>query len=198
MSMKKNQTPQSKAASRGEQNSDALSRPPLCVTVIATTDEGTTAALNAASCLATDLGARITLLKMEIALNRFPLSRPHGSLLCTINRQDALVRRPRAREGNVDIQIRLCRDFDSGLQRVLRRRALVVLGGRRHWWLSGEEKLERSLRRLGHHVIFVDVAQEAHWTAQHISLPDSLGGGAGRFRQQEFNEKPVWGNKDWQ
>jgi hypothetical protein len=198
MSMKKNQTPKSKGTSRGEQTSDAISCPGMCVTVIATTDEGTTAALNAASWLATDLDARITLLKMEIALNRFPLTRPQGSLLCTINREDALVRRSRAIEEDVDIQVRLCRDIDSGLQRVLRRRALVVLGGRRHWWLSDEEKLERSLRRLGHHVIFIDVAQETRWSAQHNSSPDSLGIATDKFRMQEFNEKPAWGSKDWQ
>jgi hypothetical protein len=136
--------------------------PGLCVTVIATTDEGTAGALDAARGLAKDLNATITLLKMEVVSNHFPLYRPPGSLRWTIERQHALVHESGAREEEVDIQIRLCRGLESGLQRVLRRRALIVIGGRRHWWTSGEERLERSLHRLGHHVIFIDVRRDAN------------------------------------
>ncbi len=132
----------------------------LCVTVLATTVEGTTAALNAAKWLTADLDARITILKMEVVPFPYPHYRHTESLKSTISKQRSLLRRSDAREENVDIQIRLCRDFESGLQRVLRRGALVVVGGTRRWWVSGEEKLERALRRLGHQVIFFDVRQQ--------------------------------------
>jgi hypothetical protein len=168
----------------------------LCVTVIATTEEGTTAALKAAKWLATDLDARITLLKMEIVPVRLPLYRPPVSLKFIIKQQHSLVRQSGAREEDVDIQIRLCRDYNSGLLRVLRRRALVVIGGKRHWWLSGEEKLERALRRLGHHVIFIDVGQKPERTSRSNSFPVSLASGGGRFRKQEGAAEPIWGRED--
>jgi hypothetical protein len=183
--------------SRGEDGNSPLpdAGPALCVTVIATTEEGTTAALNAARWLATDLDARITLLKKEAAPIRLPLDRPPVSLEFTINQQHSLVRRSSAREKDVEIQIRLCRDCASGLQRLLRRRALVVIGGKRHWWLSGEERLERALRRLGHHVIFIDVGQETDWTSPSNSFPVSPGSGAKQFRKQEGDAKSFWGRK---
>jgi hypothetical protein len=168
------------------------------VTVISTTEEGTTAALNAARWLAADLDARITLLKMEVVPIRFPLYRPPVSLKFTIKQQHSLVRQSGAREEDVDIQIRLCRDCDSGLQRVLRRRALVVIGGKRHWWLSGEEGLERVLRRLGHHVIFVDVGQKPDRTSHSNRFQVSLGSRAGQFHKQEGASESIWGSEDSQ
>jgi hypothetical protein len=198
MSTKKNPTPYSKGTQGRDRTSGTSSGPQLCVTVIATTEEGTTAALNAARWLATDLDARITLLKMEVVPIRFPLYRPPVSLKFTIEQQHSLVRRSSASEEDVDIQIRLCRDWDSGLLRILRRRALVVIGGRRHWWLSGEERLERALCRLGHHVIFVDVGQRTDWTSHINSFPVSLGTGTAQFRKQEGTAKSFWANKDSQ
>jgi hypothetical protein len=168
----------------------------LCVTVIATTEKGTTAALNAARWLATDLDAKITLLKMEVVPIRLPLYRPPVSLKFTIRQQHSLVRQSGAREEDVDIQIRLCRDCGSGLQRVLRRRALVVIGGKRHWWLNGEERLERVLRRLGHHVIFVDIGQKLDRASHSYGFPVTLGSGVGRFRKQEGAAESIWGRED--
>ena len=180
--MNRRSTPGSNGTYRRDQSSRTLSGTALCVTVIATTEKGTTAALNAAWWFATELDARITLLKMEIVPIRLPLDRPPVFVKFTINQQHSFVQRSVAREEDVDVQIRLCRDFDSGLQRLLRRRALVVIGGRRHWWLSSEARLERTLRRLGHHVIFIDVGQKAKQTSHSNSLPISLGSGAGHFR----------------
>jgi hypothetical protein len=196
MSMKKSPTPKSNGIHGAGQTSPVSSALGLCVTVIATTEEGTTAALNAARWLATDLDARITLLKMEVVPIHFPLYRPPVSINFTINQQHSLVRRSGALEEEVDIQIRLCRDWDSGLQRVMRRRALVVLGGRRHWWLSGEEKLERALRRLGHHVIFIDVGQKPERTSRSNSFPVSLACGPGQFRKQEGAAESIWGSDE--
>ena len=183
--------------SRGEDGNSLLpaAGPGLCVTVIATTEEGTTAALNAARWLATDLDARITLLKKEAVPVRIPLDRPPASIKFTMNQQHSLVLRSSAREKDVEIQIRLCRDCDSGLQRLLLRRALVVIGGKRHWWLSGEERLERVLRRLGHHVIFVDVGQKPDRTSPSNSFPVSPGNGAKQLRKQEGDAKSFWGRK---
>jgi hypothetical protein len=135
----------------------------LCVTVIATTAEGTTSALNEARRLARDLDAHITLLKIEVVPLRFPLDKPPVSLDFIIKQQCSLVLRSSAREEDVTIRTCLWRDQEDWLRRELRRRALVVIGGSRHWWMSREERLEGTLHRLGHHVIFVDVDQKSGW-----------------------------------
>jgi hypothetical protein len=142
--------------------------PRLCVTVVATTAAGTTAALNVARGLAKDLDAKIALLKMEVVPVRFPLDKPPVSLDFTVKQQCSLVLRSSAREGDVTIRTCLCRDRDSGLQRVLRRRAVIVIGGRRRWWLSSEERLEKALLRLGHHVVFIDLAHSAERTSHNV------------------------------
>jgi hypothetical protein len=133
----------------------------LCVTVIATTAEGTTSALNEARRLAHDLSAHITLLKMAVVPPRLPLDKPPIPLDITIKELCSLVLRSSARKEEVTIRTCLCRDQDACLRSTLRRRALVVIGGSRHWWLSKEEKIERALQRLGHHVVFVDVRRKS-------------------------------------
>jgi hypothetical protein len=196
MSMKKNPPPNSKGTHGRDQTSRTSFGPALCVTVVATTEEGTIGALNAASCLATDLDAQITLLKMEVVSSHFPLYRPHVSLNSIIHQQHSLIRRSGTREEDVDVQIRLCRDCDSVLQRLLRRRALVVIGGRRHWWVSGEERLERTLRRLGHHVIFIDVGQKPYRPSDCDRFPISCGGSRRKSREQKDGARFFWGSGD--
>ena len=132
----------------------------LCVTVISTTPEGTTAALNAAKWLGEGLDAQITLLEHEIVRFNLPLEQPPLVLDCATEQQRLLAPGSCAQD-DVNIRVCLCRDSEEDLPRVLSRRALVLIGGRRHWWVGKEERLERALRRLGHHVIFVDVAREA-------------------------------------
>jgi hypothetical protein len=147
----------------------------LCVTVIATTAEGTTSALNEARRLARDLDAHTTLLKIEVVPLRFPLDKPPVSLDFSIKQQCSLVLRSSAREEDVTIRTCLCRDQDACLRSALRRRALVVIGGRRHWWMGREERLERALHRLGHHVIFVEVDHKPGWSQRiRKSRPGNL------------------------
>jgi hypothetical protein len=157
----------------------------LSVTVISTTEKGTVASLKAAKWLATDLDATITLLKMEIVPVRFPLYRPPVSLKYTISQQRSIVRQSGVNEADVDLKIRLCRDWSSGLQWVLRRRSLIVIAGKRHWWASREERLERVLRALGHHVIFIDVAQGKESTSHGSKLLHSVGKSEGHFHNQK-------------
>jgi len=150
--------PESRGGDKG--SSTSHSDPGLCVTVISTTPNGTIAALNAARCLAKDLGARITLLKVEVVPLRIPLDESPASLAFAAQQQCSRVLQSSAREVDVTIRTCLCHDRDLCLGRLLRRRALVVIGGRRRWWSSREEKLEQALRRLGHHVIFINSAHK--------------------------------------
>jgi hypothetical protein len=130
----------------------------LRLTVVSTTAVGTVTALRTANCLAENLGARITLLVTQVIPFQFPLDRPPVSIDFIQRQQAALVFEAGILEQEVKIQILLCRDKELGLQRHLRPRSLVILGGKRNWWSWEERNLDRSLRRSGHHVIFVDVA----------------------------------------
>jgi hypothetical protein len=170
------------------------SNPGLCVTVIATTPKGTTAALNEARRLATDLEAHITLLKLEVVPSRFPLDKPPISLDTITREQCSLVLQSNAREENVTVRVCLCRDRDLSFRQILRRRALVVIGGKRHWWSSNEERLEQALRRFGHHVIFVDMDRRTDQTSRG-NFPLSLRG-AGRFHEQAGAAGPIFGAED--
>jgi hypothetical protein len=194
--MRKRPIPNFKESSGVDRVSHASSLDPkLCVTVLATTPEGTKAALNAATWLAKDLEARVTLLAMQVVPNLLPVDKPPVSLDFTTKQQQSLVLASGAKEEDVDIRICVCRDRDSGLLRALRRRTLVVIGGKRHWWLSSEERLERSLRRLGHHVIFIDVGHRADRTSPDSVLL-SFGRGSGQFQTRASAAGPSFERKD--
>jgi hypothetical protein len=136
--------------------SEFSSDPRLRVTVLYTTTEGTLAALRAAGSLARNLGARIALVETEIVPFHFPVDRPPVSIDFLERRHIALVSESGIQAEEVHIEIYLCRDRMQCLRKVLNTPSLVVIGGRRHWWSSREQELERLLRALGHHVIFVD------------------------------------------
>ncbi len=193
MSTEKNSTPNLEESRNqtGHWSSDAG----LSVTVISTTEKGTVASLNAAKCLAADLDATITLLKMEIVPARFPLYRPPVSLKYTINQQHSMVRQSGVNEADVDLKIRFCRDWSSGLQWVLRRRSLIVIAGKRHWWVGREERLERVLRAFGHHVIFIDVSQEKESTSYGSKLSHSFGKSGGYFQNEKQTARFISGTK---
>jgi hypothetical protein len=170
------------------------SNPGLSVTVIATSERGTTAALNEARRLAKDLNAHITLLKMEVVPLRLPLDKSPVLLDITTKQQCSLVLQSSAREEDVTIRVCLCHDRDLSLRQILRRRALVVIGGRRHWWGGKEERLEQALRRQGHHIIFVDVDQQRDWRSSSGSpLSQS---GAGQLHEQAGGAPPAFWGED--
>jgi hypothetical protein len=125
----------------------------VCVTVISTTLEGTQAALTAARSLGKGLAVHITLLALDVGTSK----RPSDSAVSVPGRQRFSLPQSCSRQEDVTVLVYPCRDVDSGLRSALGRRALVVIGGRRRWWSSREEKVERALRRLGHHIIFIEI-----------------------------------------
>jgi hypothetical protein len=155
----------------------------LCVTVISTTPEGTTAALDAARRLGKDLDAQITLLRVEVVRFDLPLEQPPLVLDRDTEQRDLLAPRSCAHEEQVKVRICLCHDIEGDLQRVLRRRALVLIGGKRHSGSTREERLEKAVRRLGHHVIFIDAGQKVGLALQGALQP-SLGSDASQFDEQ--------------
>jgi hypothetical protein len=198
MNREKRPTPNFPESHGGDDGSGMLpSEPGLCVTVISTTPDGTIAALNAARCLAKDLGARITLLKMEVVPLRIPLDEPPVSLDFVTKQECSRVLQSSAREVDVTIRTCLCHDRDLCLRRLLRRRALVVIGGRRRWWASREEKLEQILCRLGYHVIFINGGHKQN-RIPHFNIPVRSANGAFQLQRQFGGAKSFLGRENFQ
>jgi hypothetical protein len=135
--------------------------PGLQVTVVYTTLEGTLGALKAADTLAKDLNARVAMIVTEVVPFRLPLDQPRVPVQFLQDRQDDLVSRAGIESQEIRVQICLCRDRKHTLHELLPPRSLVVIGGRRNWWSSREQRLETFLARLGHHVVFVEVGAES-------------------------------------
>jgi hypothetical protein len=56
------------------------------------------------------------------------------------------------------VRIYLCRNSRQSLRQVLRPGSLVVVGGRKRWWPTDEQRLAGRLRKQGHQVFLVDSA----------------------------------------
>jgi hypothetical protein len=124
--------------------------PELEVNVVYTRLPGTAETLNAASGLARGLGARVTVHVARVIPYPLELKSPPVSVQFAEERLLAL-----AGEQPVEtnIQMYLCRDLTETIRRVLKPASVVVIGGRKRWWPTREQKLARTLRRDGHHVI---------------------------------------------
>jgi hypothetical protein len=125
----------------------------LNLDVVFTSVEPTLAALKKAGALASRLNGRITLVVPQIVPYPLPLKTP--PVLIEFNERRFRII---ASESRVETTVRiyLCRDPSETLAEVLKPRSIVVLGGRRRWWPTAEERLARKLRRVGHEVIFTE------------------------------------------
>lgn len=123
------------------------------IDVVFTTVEATLAALRKAGDLASRLNARIHLVVPQVVPYPTPLASPPVLVDFNERRFHAI-----AGESSVEttVLVYLCRDSWKVLSTVLRPHSLVVVGGRRRWWPTGEERLARRLRRSGHEVIFTE------------------------------------------
>jgi hypothetical protein len=128
-------------------------QPGLNIDVVFTSVQATLAALKRAGALASRLNSRITLVVPQVVPFPCPLSSPPVLL-------DFSERRFRVLAGaspvDTTVQLYLCRDKWDALTLMLKPRSLVVVGGRRRWWPTEEERLARKLGRAGHEVVFVE------------------------------------------
>jgi len=123
------------------------------IIVLFTTHAGTVAALKMASQLSANLGARPKLLMLYAVPYTLPLGKralPDGFLE---NRVHAL---QRDFPEEISTDIHLCRHPRQGLGEALPPHSLIVLGGRKRWWPTPEQRLAEFLHSGGHQVIFVD------------------------------------------
>jgi hypothetical protein len=126
---------------------------PMSVFILATTMQGTRAALRAAGSYAHGLGARIVLLVPHVVPYVQTLEHPADPVTFAADRFRAL-----AREIGVDVMIRicLCRPHSAALIALIPRDAAILIGGRtRRWWPTHEQRLTSTLTRTGRRVMFV-------------------------------------------
>ena len=127
--------------------------PRLNINVVFTSVDATLAALKEAGRLADRLAACITLVVLQIVPYPLPLKTP--PVLIEFNERRFRII---ASESPVEttVHIYLCRDPLETLPGVLQPHSVVVLGGRRSWWPTAEQRLARKLRRVGHEVILTE------------------------------------------
>jgi hypothetical protein len=156
---------------RAELGSD---RPNLRVVVVATNDRGTLAALRTAGKLAAHLGARVALIKAQIVPFQLSLDKPPVSADFLQRQLYGLVCETGIEAEEITIQVRLCRDRNESLRKILRPHSLVVIGGPKRWWSRRERTLERYLSGLGHQVVFVDLDARGSSEPRSDSCSDSV------------------------
>ena len=122
----------------------------LEVVVPFTDASGTLAAMSVATQLAQDLDARINLLALQAVPYGLELTRPAIALGWLEERLRALAAKVAI---NTRVDIILCRDTRWALRQALTPHSLVVIGVKRCWWRTRDQKLAEMLRLDGHEVI---------------------------------------------
>lgn len=115
-----------------------------------TTPELTRAALDAASRMGNGLNATVRLVKIQVV--PFPMELDQSPVYIDFLKDQLAHLRsdlPVARE------IRLTRDFEEGLLRILGGGSVVILATPRRPWKTRNERLASALRRAGHKAILV-------------------------------------------
>jgi len=120
------------------------------VRIIYTTEAGTRRALERAWTLAQDLRAHVRLDFIYSVPYTLPLTAPAISLPFL---REKLERLAKEFPGEASVHIHLARDVFQALQAALPQSSLIVLGGRRGWFPTKEQRLERRLKKLGHQVL---------------------------------------------
>jgi hypothetical protein len=125
----------------------------LPVFVVFTSIDRTLKALEKACELAMPLQTRIEILAVQTVPFALPLDDPSVPFEFLVKRLGEMAARF---PGQIKISAYLCRDLLEALKRVLNRDCLVVLGVRKRWWPTSDERLARKLRDAGCHVILVE------------------------------------------
>ena len=125
--------------------------------IIATSEEGTRAALREA-------GRLIRRLKVARTVLLVPCTPPPG--IAVADEHDTVDSyRQMASETGVDVTVRICFGTTGrGLSRwMLPPGSTTVVGGRRRWWWpTRAQRMAHALKRAGHQIVFADVSSPDH------------------------------------
>ena len=131
-----------------------IAEPPLRVYVVATTDQGTRAAVTAARLFSAGFASTITLVIPHVVPFRQALDRPPVPIGFTIARAQRLAE---DLDAELSLQVCVCRPGDVRFETVIPANVVVMVGGvRRRWRRSREQRLADRLAAQGRRVLFVD------------------------------------------
>jgi hypothetical protein len=122
------------------------------VKVLATTVDGTRAALASAIPLAAGSHARLVVAVPRIVPYPIAIDGPVDTASVLARRIEDMVREL---GGSARVDVCLCRRLDDVVAHLGTDGTIVVGGRPGHWLMSAEERLARRLCRLGRHVVFV-------------------------------------------
>ncbi len=126
----------------------------LEILVIYTEAPGTLAALRMAEGLTQKLDAYIRLIVTYEVPYTLPLTQPAVPVQFLEDQIRQLARKTKL---DVAAEIYLCREKKRALESLLEPHSLVVVGGRKRWWRTADERLARVIRRHGHDLIFAEL-----------------------------------------
>ena len=128
----------------------------LEVNLIFTNRQATVCALETVESLARDLGACIRLRAAIVVPYPLPVDEPPVSIPFLEHSLCDLIGRLERHGFEASAHLYVCRDREKALLQVLKRNALVVIGGKKRWWPTAASRLAKVLRSKGHRVVFVD------------------------------------------
>ena len=126
----------------------------LHLSVVATTDGGTSAALAAARDLGLGLDPQVVLFAPHVVPYLQPLNHPANPVPFTADRYRKLVE---AAGIDVLVQVCVCRPDAASLEALIPAGATVIVGGTRGRWLrTHAQRLAKRLAARGYHVMFIE------------------------------------------
>ena len=142
---------------------DGVIKPPaisigfgLPVCVVYTSMNPTLIALEKAGPLAKSLKSGIEILAVQTVPFAVPLNDPSVPFEFLVKRLKEMAAQFPELPVPIKISAYLCRDQLEALKRVLNRNCPVVMGVKKKWWPSRDERLARKLRQAGYNVILVE------------------------------------------
>jgi len=133
---------------------DLGDEPRMDIIVVFTDEAGTRAALQMAYALSRKLRAYIRLFVPYEVPYTLPLHKPGVAVEFLAGQIRDLISTV---SFGIEGHLHLCRDKRRALRLLLTPHSLVVVGGKKRWWQTSAQEIERSLRDDGHQVIFAQL-----------------------------------------
>jgi hypothetical protein len=128
-------------------------RPESAVFVVFTSIHRTLKALETACKMARPLRAKVIVVAVQVVPYALPLDKPPVPFEFVIRRLEE--KAEKFPEG-IQVLAYLCRDRIQALRRILSPESPVIIGVRKNFWPTRDERLARKLRRAGHNVRLVN------------------------------------------
>ena len=103
--------------------------------------------------IARPLGANVVVVAVQVVPYPLPLDRPPVPMEFVVRR---FQERASEFSGRTLVSAYLCRDPLVALKQILNPNCPVVMGIRKKWWPTRDERLARKLRRAGYEIILVE------------------------------------------